>query len=422
MSFVNLMYKFMKVTLTLAPGLFIPPKPIKWNRLITLMILKNKPEIKPLNNNYENIEKLFQLKDAISHTDESDKLFFLAMKESLIHHYNNSPVYRELCKKQNFSIENLKTEDDLCGIPSIFVDIFKKYDLVSVPRSEIDVTYTSSGTTGQKSHISWDKGSRLRQESTRGTIMNSFGLVGAEPVNYFCFTYGKDVSHGRGAARAHEAYTQFAPAKEKFFAIHADSDNNSVFDVNECIDKFREFSETDLSLRIIGFPAFLSKTLDEMVRQNIKFSFDSESLLIFAGGWKSFADEAIPIDEFKKKVYEYLGIPSSNIRDIYGFVEHGIPYMTCEKDHFHVPVYSRVYSREPGTLRLLGEGEKGLLHVLTPYNIAQPNLSVLSTDYIEVRNKCDCGRRGQIIILRGRAGKKKHSGCSITALELLNKK
>ncbi len=374
------------------------------------------------NNKYKNIEKLFNLKDAINHTDESNELFFLAMKESFAHHYNNSSVYRELCKKQNFSIENLKTEEDLSLIPSIFVDIFKKYDLISVPRSEIDVTYTSSGTTGQKSHISWDKESRLRQESTRGVIMKSFGLVGEKPVNYFCFTYDKNVSHGRGAARAHEAYTQFAPAKDKFFAIHSDSNNGSVFDVNECIDKFREFSETKCSLRIIGFPAFLSKTLDEMVKRNVKFNFDSESLLIFAGGWKSFADEAIPKDEFDKKVEKHLGIPSSNIRDIYGFVEHGIPYMTCEKNHFHVPVYSRVFSREPGTLKLLKEGQKGLLHVLTPYNIAQPNLSVLSTDYIEVRNRCDCGRRGQIIILRGRAGKKKHSGCSITALELLNKK
>lgn len=368
----------------------------------------------------ENIERLFQLEEVIEHSKESDRLFFHAMRESFRHHYDNSEVYREICRQSGFSLDDLRDASDLSMIPTIFVDVFKKYDLISVPPEQIEVTYSSSGTTGQKSHISWDTQSRRRQESTRGAIMRSYGLISENPVNYFCFTYSEEVSQNRGAARAHSAYTQFAPARQKFYAIHSGSHQEPVFNVDECIEKLRSFSLLPDPLRIIGFPAFLSKTLDEMQQKNIRLEFGEESLIIFAGGWKSFADQAIPKDEFNWKVEQYLGIPRDNIRDIYGFVEHGIPYMTCEKDNFHVPVFSRAYSRRPGTLELLGEGEKGLLHVITPYNTAQPNLSVLSTDYVEVRNSCSCGRKGQIIMLRGRAGKKKHAGCSITATELLN--
>jgi phenylacetate-coenzyme A ligase PaaK-like adenylate-forming protein len=133
------------------------------------------------------------------------------------------------------------------------------------------------------------------------------------------------------------------------------------------------------------------------------------------------ADEAISKEEFAEYVEEFLGIPGSCIRDVYGFVEHGVPYITCEKGHFHFPIYSRGFIRKPGTLELLKEGEKGLLQVITPYNLAQPNLSVLSTDYAIIKSDCDCGLKSPYILLQGRAGVKKHQGCAISATELLKK-
>ena len=69
------------------------------------------------------------------------------------------------------------------------------------------------------------------------------------------------------------------------------------------------------------------------------------------------------------------------MRDFYGFVEHGVPYVTCAEGHFHVPIYGRVFIRDPLTLKLLPEGAVGLPQMLTAYNRAQPNISVLATDY-----------------------------------------
>ncbi|MCK4640671.1 MAG: acyl-protein synthetase, partial [Candidatus Marinimicrobia bacterium] len=152
---------------------------------------------------------------------------------------------------------------------------------------------------------------------------------------------------------------------------------------------------------------------------SIKFGFPKDSLIIIAGGWKSMQKEAISVEEFSMLTKEYLGIDINRTRDVYGFVEHGVPYITCEYNHFHVPVYSKAYARKPGTLKLLEKGEKGLLHVLSPYNYAQPSISILATDYVVIHDECPCGRSGEYIELKGRAGLKKHEGCAITATELL---
>jgi len=217
-------------------------------------------------------------------------------------------------------------------------------------------------------------------------------------------------------------YSTFAPANKKFFAIDADENSKPYFDEKLCIDKFEEFLKDDIPLRIIGFPAFIYDTLLYMKKNSIRLNFSNKSLIIIAGGWKSAQDKFIPFDEFSALTEEFLGIKSSRIRDVYGFVEHGVPYITCEYNHFHVPIYSKAFARKPGTLEILKEGEKGLLHVLSPYNLAQPSLSVLSSDYAVIHSNCPCGRNGQYIELKGRAGLKKHEGCAISATELLKSK
>jgi hypothetical protein len=65
------------------------------------------------------------------------------------------------------------------------------------------------------------------------------------------------------------------------------------------------------------------------------------------------------------------------------------------------------------------EGAVGLPQMLTAYNRAQPNISVLATDYAALHSNCPCGRPGWTLSLHGRAGVRKHQGCALTASELL---
>lgn len=365
------------------------------------------------------IDKLFEIEDALNHTKESNHIFFEAMKEAFSHHYKHNQVYKNICDNENFDIKTIKSYNDLYKIPHIIVDAFKWHDLLSIDKSKVVATFTSSGTSGQKSHISWDEASKTRQAQMRENIVKSYGLINDKSVNYLIFAYSPKVSEGKGAAHAHQMYSTFAPSNKKFFAIDADENGKAFFSEKLSIEKFEEFSKDELALRIIGFPAFIYDTLLYMKENNIKFNFPKESLIIIAGGWKSAQNRAIPFDEFSNLTKEFLGIDSTQIRDVYGFVEHGVPYITCEHNHFHVPIYAKAYTRKPGTLEVLKEGEKGLLQLLTPYNYAQPNLSILATDYAIIRSNCPCGIRGQYIELKGRAGLKKHEGCAISATELL---
>jgi phenylacetate-coenzyme A ligase PaaK-like adenylate-forming protein len=367
------------------------------------------------------LDALFRETDALRYGDEADQLFLAAVQEVFRHHYDNCAMYRAFCQQENFSPASLNSMADLPGIPWLMVNVFKRYHLTSVPEQQISKTFTSSGTSGQHSHISWDEASAARQSLMRQRLMESYRLTADQPVNYLCFSYDPQISGSKGAAFAHQMYTTFAPAREIFYAIHGNDRGDQLFDAGECVDRLSAYARNALPLRMVGFPAFAWRTLQELRKRDLRLCFAENSLIIFGGGWKTLADEAVSPEIFADHVEHYLGIPRTRIRDIYGFVEHGVPYVSCEAGHFHVPIYSRAFIRRPGTLELLTEGEKGLLQVVSPYNRAQPNLSVLSTDYAMLRSDCACGRQNHYILLQGRAGVKKHQGCAITAGELLKK-
>jgi phenylacetate-coenzyme A ligase PaaK-like adenylate-forming protein len=365
------------------------------------------------------LDTLFSWPDALAHGPEVDALFLAAMQEVLAHHYADSPVYRGVCDEVGFAVGDLRSPDNLPQVPWILVDVFKWYHLASVPEEAIVFTVTSSGTGGQKSHVSCDRASLDRQTAMRRKIMESYGLVDTQPVNYLCFSYDEQTGGQRGAAYTHTAYTTFAPAHEIQYAIHPGPDGQPTFDAEECAAILRRYARQPYPLRITGFPAFAWHTLQALEADGRPLRFDPSSLVIHGGGWKTMAGEAVAPEVYAGMIERWLGIPAARVRDVYGFVEHGVPYISCEARRFHVPIYARAYARQPGTLDLLPQGEVGLLHVLSPYNWAQPALSILSTDYARVEDNCPCGRPGETLGSLARAGVRKHQGCALTASELL---
>jgi phenylacetate-coenzyme A ligase PaaK-like adenylate-forming protein len=368
----------------------------------------------------ESLRRLFEL-DAFDAGERADARFLDATRDACAHHIRHCEIFRNLCRQEGFAPDRLQSMNDLPRIPWLMVNVFKRYHLTSVPESEIVATFTSSGTTGLKSHIAWDRGSMERQDAMRAAIMRGMGLVSDGPVNYLIFAYAPDIAGAKGAAHAQSRYAGFAPAADSFYAIHADGQGEPAFDAGECIDRLRAFAETGLPVRIIGFPAFAWRVLREMERRDARLRFPEGGLFILAGGWKGAQNESVPKTVFADIAAARLNIRAARIRDVYGFVEHGVPYMTCEANRFHVPVYSRAFVRRPGTMELLPNGERGLLHVISPYNLAQPSLAVLATDYVIRGDGCACGRRTATLEIAGRAGVAKHQGCAITAAELLKK-
>jgi hypothetical protein len=86
-----------------------------------------------------------------------------------------------------------------------------------------------------------------------------------------------------------------------------------------------------------------------------------------------------------------------------------------------VPIFGRLAVLDPLTMQPLPHGREGLLQLLTPYNTAHANLSVLATDLAVLAENCSCGLKGSYLASIRRGGVRKHKGCAIAAQEILDR-
>lgn len=371
-------------------------------------------------------KSIYDLKTPFDFDDEAKRLFVEAMRESFSSHYDGSPFFKTLCLNADFDISKIKKMGDIYDIPYIFVNSFKELEILSIPEEKIKLELTSSGTSGQRSRIVLDDISLKRILKIVKNIYGALGMVDDNtPVNYICFTYDPRVAKNVGTAFSDKVLTGFAPKKEVYYAIQYDKAKNDFFlnekGVKAQILKYSKDRKTPV--RIIGFPAFIHKILTEMRAELGKdFKFSEKSFVMTGGGWKGQQDKEIPKMEFKKEIGAILGIPPENIRDLFGMVEHGIPYVECECSNMHIPIYSVAVIRDPLTMNIMGYGKPGILHLYTPYINSVPSISLLCTDKAVLHKDCPCGRKGDFIELLGRGGTTKHKGCAIHANELLTKK
>lgn len=363
-------------------------------------------------------DKLLQ-SDPFDFSDFNKALFLESFKENALHHYEKHEFTRKLWDKLEFHPSMLLCEEDLSGVPGTMVHLFKEHELCSVPREELVLVLTSSGTSGQKSRQFLNQKSLDNVKNLAYTIHQSLGMASPNEYNYLCFTYDPKIADDLGTAFTDELLTNFTGKKEVYYAIQWD-EKSREFKLNEegVVKTLKRFQDSGAPTRILGFPALL---FEMITKYDLKLNLGPYSWLQTGGGWKGKADKEIPKNEFRKFIFERLGIPEQNQRDLFGMVEHGIPYVDCEKGNLHIPNYSRVYTRSPYDLSLMPKGEKGLLHFLCSYNFSYPAPSLLTTDYGRI-GTCDCSIGGDTLILDGRAGVSKHKGCALKALELLEKK
>jgi phenylacetate-coenzyme A ligase PaaK-like adenylate-forming protein len=352
--------------------------------------------------------------DPFEYSLDSKALFLESMKENALHHYSKHEFTRKLWNKLGFHPDQLKTEGDLANIPGTMVHLYKEHEFCSVPKEDLVLILTSSGTGGQKSQQFLDKKSLENVKRLAYTVHKSLGMASHKDYNYLCFTYDPKVANDLGTAFTDELLTNFTGKKEVYYAIQW---NGSDFELNEkgVIETLKRFEESGTPTRILGFPALLFEMIE---KHDLQMNLGPDSWLQTGGGWKGKADKEIPKKEFRKMVKDRLGIPEENQRDLFGMVEHGIPYVDCKNGNLHIPNYARVYVRSPQDLSLLPKGKRGLLHFQCTYNFSYPAPSLLTTDYGRL-GSCDCGIGGDTLILEGRAGVSKHKGCALKALDLI---
>ena len=120
------------------------------------------------------INHLLKLKPFQMSQGKKDKIFHDAMKESIIHHTKNSLEFEKICKNNKFDFkENFTIEE----IPFFPVSVFKKFELISIPKEDIYKKIFSSATTSKvPSKIILDRITSQRQTKSLVSIMSDFIL------------------------------------------------------------------------------------------------------------------------------------------------------------------------------------------------------------------------------------------------------
>jgi len=353
----------------------------------------------------------------------TSELFLNSMREIVEWHIEHNDFYAKFLKAQNFCVRQIKTESDLHKIPPIHANFFKSYEALSVPREDIVVHVTSSGTGGQKSQMFFDKPSWDFGQGMIKSTLNYFGFISNEPTNYILYTYEPAPDNKMGTAKTDEGLLQYAPVNKVAYALK----NNGTdydFDNYGIMEALKDYEKDGLPVRIFGFPSFMYFTLKQMKDMGMKpLKLNKNSMTLFGGGWKGHSDKQISKQELYKLAEEMLGIPENRCRDGYGSTEHSVPYFECPHHRFHIPIFSRMYIRDFKTLEPLAFGKTGFASFITPHLSSVPAVSVLMGDKAVMYEgeKCGCGIKTPFMEILGRAGTAAAKSCAISASELLKR-
>ncbi len=370
------------------------------------------------------VNELCNISNPYQSTAKTDELFKDAMKETILWHYTRNGFYKTLLDNNRFNINSINSIEDLYSLPMIHANFFKTHTTASIPIEDIEITLTSSGTTGQKSQMFFDHWSMAAGRRMVDDVYEYNNWYSKTPANYIVSNYEPIEGLTRGTANTSKYLTKYAPANEIFYLLRSTGTNKHEFDPFGAVEALRRFEKDKLPIRIIGFPSFVYFVIQRLVEmKKSPLKFHPDSLVLFAGGWKGYADQQIPKNNLYEMVHKNLGIPIKRCRDAYGAVEHSVPYIECEQHHLHIPVWSRSVIRDVYTLKKLAYDKPGFLSFITPYITSVPAISVLMGDMAIMHppESCDCGKSTPWFDIIGRAGISKNKSCAVSASELLKK-
>ena len=349
-------------------------------------------------------EELLSLDPFEMSQKEKNNLLLNNLLELTEYHKNNCPEYAKMMNAINFASPN-SVED----IPFIPVRLFKELELLSVPKSKIFKTLTSSGTSGQRvSKIFLDKETSMNQQKTLTKIVTSITGSSRMPMIIIdCPSVLKNrlTFSARGAGII--GFSIFG--KKTIYALDDD--------MNLQIDKINSFLEENQGKKIFlfGFTFMIWQHFYKALKaSNIHLNLEN-AILIHGGGWKKLIDSSVLPNEFRRALQSVCGI--NKIFNYYGMVEQtGCIYTECEEGHLHASIYSDVITRRDIDFSPCEVGERGIIQVVSMLPKSYPGHSILTEDEGTILgiDDCPCGRKGKYFEIIGRLANAELRGCSDT--------
>lgn len=378
-----------------------------------------------MENDFSLVNQVCEVKDPLTWTPEKNRLMVQACRSMAEFHYQHCPEIRALYDKYGFKPASLVDEQDLTRIPPLGVTAMKYFLLTSLPHQAAVLKLTSSGTRGQKTQIWFDQDSLDRVQRMLDVYLEQEHIVSGDLTNYLVFNYDPDQAQDLGVAYSDKNQLRFAPQNEVFYCVKKNAAGDWHFLKEEAYETLLRYQKDGKPVRIFAMPVFLHEFimyLRERKQTKACLALPKGSLIITGGGWKASEDKMISREQFRRECAVVFGIPEEWIRDAYGMAEHSAPYFHCRKHRFHVAVFNRLYIRDPESLRVLPDGEPGLLELVTPFNAMMPTLAILSTDWALIdKESCGCGFNAPTFTLLGRAGLVKQKGCALHADEIVKR-
>jgi hypothetical protein len=275
----------------------------------------------------------------------------------------------------------------------------------SVPDSDVKLTLTSSGTTGQAvSRIPLDsESSSIQQRALASSLRHVLGherlpmlVIDTEEV----FKDSKMMS-ARGAG----VLGLMRYGRSHSFALRPTLEPDL-----ETIKRFLGELEGRpffmFGFTFLVWTGFYEKLRDECLDL-------SAGVLIHSGGWKKMAERAVSNFIFRTALNDAFGL--TRIHNFYGMVEQiGSIFLEGPDGLLCPPNFADVIIRDPRTLEPLPNGSTGLVQLVSLLPHSYPGHSILTEDLGVIERVSDGrdGWAGKGIRIEGRLPRAELRGCS----------
>ena len=353
------------------------------------------------------LDNLFEIEPYGLAHDQKEQVLLEGLLSLTEHHRSACPEYARILKHQGYSPDKVKSTSD---IPFIPVRMFKEYELLSVDRSEVMKTMTSSGTSGQAvSKIFLDRENTKNQTKTLAAIITSY--IGKQRLPLLLLDsemVKKDRSMFSARGAGIIGFSTFG--RNTTYALNSDMELD-LEAVKSFAEKFR-----DDTVLMFGYTymiwQFVIRKLEDL---GIQIPF-RKVILFHIGGWKKLKDQAVDTFEYNRRLNAVFG-GNVEVHNYYGMAEQlGSVFVECEYGHMHCSNFSDVHIRRPESFTEAGIGEKGLIELVSLLPTSYPGHALLTEDEGEVlgEDNCPCGRCGKYFKIHGRIKGAELRGCSDT--------
>ena len=365
------------------------------------------------------IKKLFSY-NKLYECDESDHLFFNAMKQSIEFHSASCVDYKKILNIKHFEIDSLRSIEDLHLIPPVPTMFYKGHQLMSVPQEKMIINSTTSGTSGVPTKVGLDFKTCFFGAQMLRTTLSYHKLFSSIPTNYIVLGYQPSKHNNMGAVKTAFGATFLAPPLHREYALK-DMGLDYELNIEGIKNKLLKYNNSAFPVRFVGFPSYMFFMMKMLKENNVKLNLSHRSKILLGGGWKQFYTETVDKYELYQMADEVLGIKQENIKEFFAFVESNVLYCDCKNHHFHVPAYGRVIVRDPKTFEPLPNGEPGLLNLISPLVNSMPLGSIMTDDIAVMYDgeSCGCGIKSPYFEILGRAGMAEVKTCAAGANETL---